>query len=278
MNQDSRLPALPWRNGNRTMGSHGFEIPAALGAFVANLRFFATPKPGTPLRVLSLIAIDAVLRGRGGILESDRRRAVIEAMELGSLLNDRMDGDHHDPAVLRSAVAWFATSPYRKIVRPYAASLRRYERGRPDAGEGLRAVACYRENVNETSLAFLWAIASKISFRQAREEIRVDSDLRLLFKIIMQCQLIDDTLDVRKDLKRGLPSFATARGTSVRALLKLTSAYSNLHDDSRVSCLMLALKAVAAFARTTILISRFRIGRVPGRASCCEHSPSGEVG
>lgn len=242
------------------MGSHGSGIPAALGAFMANLRFFAAPQPGTPLRVLSLMAIDAVLRRRGGILESDRRRAVIEAMEFGSLLNDRMDGDHHDPVVLRSAVAWFAASPYRKIVRPYAASLRRYERGRPDAREGLRAVACYRENVNETSLAFLWAIASNTSFGQAREEIRKDSDLRLLFRIIMQCQLIDDTLDIRKDLRRGLPSFATARGATASSLGKLSSGYSDPNSDVGNCCLKLALKAVTACARMTILVFRSRIG------------------
>ena len=53
------------------------------------------------------------------------------------------------------------------------------------------------------------------------EEIRAthcDSDIAALFRIAMQCQIIDDVVDYRKDLCAGLPSFLTACAPLSQAL------------------------------------------------------------
>ena len=234
---------------------HGWlGIPPALAAFAVNARFFAGRQPTTPLRVLSLIAIDAALRARGTKFVADRRQAVIEAMELGALLNDRFDGDAYNPAALRVRVAWFATSPHREVVWNYAKRLRRLERARPDSSECATAVKRYRENVNSLSLATLWALAHALTLANAEMEIERESDLRLLFKIVMQTQLIDDVLDVRHDRCRGLPSFTTGPEVTATSLSAMVSIYSEsgpiLFD--RNFCLRVALKIVAASARIVI--------------------------
>jgi len=255
----------------RIVARNGYGIPATAAAFAMNLRFFATKRPGTPLRVASVIAIDAVLRGRGKSLKSAQRRAVIEAMELGALLNDRFDGDLYPAQALRSAVSWFRNSSSRELVKNYAKLLRLYERGRPQREEGLAAITSYRENVNRLSLAMLWALASDTSLEAAQREIHSDNSLQLLFRIIMQCQLIDDVLDIRKDRLQRLPSFATTRDATALSLRKLVSFYSRVSSDSRArdGCLWLALKGMAACAQLVILVFQRRIQPLNQSSSAC---------
>jgi hypothetical protein len=50
-----------------------------------------------------------------------------------------------------------------------------------------------------------------------------DSDVNALYRVLMQCQVIDDVLDYREDLAAGLPSFLTA-SASVNQSLDLTAA------------------------------------------------------
>lgn len=261
---DSETGAAAPTDGKETgeiVARNGFGIPAAASALAMSLRFFATARPGTPLRAASLIAIDAVLRGRGKSLKPDQRRAVIEAMELGALLNDRFDGDLYPKQKLRSAVSWFQNSSSRELVKNYAKLLRHYERDRPQREEGLTAITRYRENVNRLSLAMLWALATNTSLESAQREVHSDNSLQLLFRIIMQCQLIDDVLDIRKDRLRSLPSLATTRDVSALSLRKLASFYSGVRSDAhaRDSCLWLALQSMATCARLVILVFRARI-------------------
>ena len=238
---------------------HGWlGVPAALTALAVNGRFFAARQPGTPLRVLSLMAIDAALRARGITMTPDRRQAVIEAMELGARLNDRFDGDAHDPEALRASVAWFVHSTHREVVWNYTKRLRRLERTRPDPGGCGNAVRRYRESVNSVSLAALWALARARSLAVAEVEIAREADLRLLFQIVMQMQLIDDVLDVSDDRRRGLPSFATGPDVTAASLRELVAGYS---DARRIRldwnfCLRVALKLVAASARVLIAIRK----------------------
>jgi hypothetical protein len=224
-------------------------IPAALMALVAR-------RPGTPLRVLAVVAITAALRSRGVRLRPDTRRAVIEALELGALLNDRFDGEAVDPAALREQVAWFARSPHRELVRCYAKRLRRHERFRPNHGEPIAVVKPYRENVNRTSLALLWALASGTELAAAELEIRQAGDLRLLFNLVMLTQVMDDVLDAAHDRNLNLPSFATASGATAASLHAVASLYAAappLRLDGNF-CLRLALAITAACTRGMIAI------------------------
>ncbi len=249
---------------------HGWlGIPSALVAIAANVRLFAARQPGTPLRVLSLIAIDTALRSRGIIITPDRRQAVIEAMELGAQLNDRFDGDAHNPQALRARVVWFARSAHREVIRCYVKRLRRLERTRPDPDQGAPAVTHYRESVNRVSLAVLWALARGKGMAIAEMEIEREADLRLLFQIVMQTQLIDDVLDVRQDRRRGLPSYANGPEVTVASLCGLVAAYSDPRPIrlNRNFCLRVALKVVAAGTRALIAIRSAAISN-EARAWC----------
>jgi len=265
MKLETAAVSRPRRNRTEIPAGHGWlGIAPVLVAIAVNVRFFAARLPGTPLRVLLLIACDAALRARGIIMTADRRKAVIEAMELGALLNDRFDGDPYNTDALRARVSWFAHSAHREVVWNYAKRLRRLERTRPDPGDCAAVVKCYRENVNRVSLAALWALASARTLAAAELEIECEADLHLLFKIVMQTQLIDDLLDVRHDRARGLPSFAAGADVTAASLLELVSVYSDLTPIQldRSFCLRVALKIVAASAwilialRTPIFTTR----------------------
>ena len=231
-------------------------IPAALVALMTNLPLLVARRPGTPLRVLAVVAISAALRSRGVRMRPDSRRAVIEAMELGALLNDRFDGEVVDPAALREQVVWFARSPHREVVWCYAKRLRRYERSRPNHGEPIAVVKPYRENVNRISLALLWAMASGTKLAAAELESRQAEDLRVLFNLVMLTQVMDDVLDASHDRSLNLPSFATGPGAtaaSLHAVVSLYAAATPLRCDGNF-CLRLALGIVAICARGMIAI------------------------
>lgn len=237
-------------------------MPAVLAAFAMTCRFFVARQPATPLRVLALMAITAALRSRGIVLGPDRRRALIEAMELGALLNDRFDGDPHDPEELRARIHWFARSEHRNLVRSYARRLRRLERSRPDSKERGPAIQRYREGVNSVSLAMLWALGHSRTLGIAELEIQRESDLQLLFQIVMQAQVIDDMLDVRKDRRRGLPSFATG-GPPLQDIVSIYADAEPLRLD-RNFCLRVALRTITAGARLVVAIT----ARDPRAAGC----------
>ena len=228
-------------------------VPTVLAAFAVNCRFFVARQPATPLRVLALIAITTVLRSRGIVLGPDRRHALIEAMELGALLNDRFDGDPHDPENLRARIRWFAESEHRSLIRSYAKRLRRLERFRPDFTERGPAIQHYREGVNSVSLAMLWALGHSRTLGIAELEIQREPDLRLLFQIVMQAQVIDDVLDVREDRRRGLPSFAMG-GVPLQDIVSIYADRTPLRFD-RNFCLRTALRAITAGARLVVAIT-----------------------
>lgn len=250
---ETAIIGLPPQTG-KSAGHGWLGIPAALAAVAGNLRFFSSRQPGTPLRMLSLIAITAALRSRGIMLDPDRRQAVIEAMELGALLNDRFDGDDYDPVGLRARMNGFARSTHRDVVRSYAKRLCRLERSRPDPGGGELAVRHYREGVNRVSLAMLWALGRSSSLGNAEWEIERESDLRLLFQIVMQAQVIDDVLDSREDRRRGLPSFVTG-GASLQETISIYADAEPVRLD-RNFCLRVALRTITAGARLVVIAAR----------------------
>ena len=177
-------------------------------------------------------------------------------MELGALLNDRFDGDDYDLELLRKRVLWFARSKHRDVAWCYAKRLRQLERSRPDPCESTIIVRHYRENVNKVSLAFLWALARAKTIAAAELEIQQEPDLRMLFQIVMQSQLIDDVFDVLRDRRRSLPSLATgpdASGASLRESVAIYSASTPIRLDQNF-CIGVGLKIMQSSARLVIMI------------------------
>ncbi len=58
-----------------------------------------------------------------------------------------------------------------------------------------------------------------------------DADLNILFRIVMQCQIIDDVLDYSKDMSAGLPSFLTASKSLPQAFELTRLAALGYADD-----------------------------------------------
>ena len=93
---------------------------------------------------------------------------------------------------------------------------------RPSIGGDLQRfddIRSYREAVARLSLATVTAIA--LNAERLDEGIRAtycDSDVAALFRMAMQCQIMDDVIDYSEDLSAGLPSFLTASASLPQAL------------------------------------------------------------
>ena len=91
-----------------------------------------------------------------------------------------------------------------------------------------------------------------------------DSEVEALFRIVMQCQIIDDVLDYAEDVSAGLPSFLTATASLPKAI-ELTaetarSYASKSHRATRNSVFPLraAASVVTAAARLVVSLADLR--------------------
>jgi hypothetical protein len=121
-------------------------------------------------------------------------------------------------------------------------------------------VRLYREAVVRLSLGMVATTAS--GEHRLDEGIRAtyrDADLNFLFRIVMQCQIIDDVLDYSADMSAGLPSFLTASKPLPQAFDLTRLAALGYADDrdlpqtGDVFPLRLALFLVSTCARLVIL-------------------------
>jgi hypothetical protein len=91
-----------------------------------------------------------------------------------------------------------------------------------------------------------------------------DDDLKILFRIVMQCQIIDDVLDYSKDMSAGLPSFLTASESLPEAIKRTHQAalgYADNRDLPRsddVFPLRIALFFASICAKLVIQAGRWR--------------------
>jgi len=90
-----------------------------------------------------------------------------------------------------------------------------------------------------------------------------DDVLDILFRIVMQCQIIDDVLDYSRDASAGLPSFLTASASLRDAFERTHQAsceyahYRDLRRSDEVLPLRTALSIVSICARLAILLRRW---------------------
>ena len=150
----------------------------------------------------------------------------------------------------------------------YLRRLRELETRRPPVAGGRRRfeeVRGTREAVARMSLATLVAIALDAeSLEDAFQETHCDSEVEALFRIVMQCQIIDDVLDYAEDVPAGLPSFLTATASLPEAI-ELTaetarSYASKPHRATQKSAFPLhaAASVVTAAARLVVSLAELR--------------------
>jgi hypothetical protein len=126
-------------------------------------------------------------------------------------------------------------------------------------------VRSYREAV-----ARLWlgTVAATAAGSRCLEEgilaTYADDVLELLFRIVMQCQIIDDVLDYSRDASAGLPSFLTASASLPDAIERTHQAaceYAHHRDLPRydeVLPLRAALGIASICAKLMIRLGRWR--------------------
>jgi hypothetical protein len=104
-----------------------------------------------------------------------------------------------------------------------------------------------------------------------------DDVLEILFRIVMQCQIIDDVLDYSRDASADLPSFLTASASLPEAIERTHQAsceYAHHRDLPRsgdVFPLRTALGIASICARLLILLRRWRCAGLESATSPRRH-------
>ena len=162
------------------------------------------------------------------------------------------------------------------FVAEYLRRLANLERSRPrPGGDGrqFQKVSLYREAVVRLSLGMVATVAGgNPCLDEAIEATYGDGELNLLFRIVMQCQIIDDVLDYSQDRSAGLPSFLTACQSLLLALELTQRAARGYAEDRHVARaanvfpLRAALFFVSMCAELVVVSSSLKFGATLGRS------------
>lgn len=189
--------------------------------------FFGSP-PRTPLRVLCVTALDTIHLFRHARRLPPARRALLAAfLDFQACTNAALDGKPLCAATYKALRQRLEGAHLESLATDYLGRIRELEMQRPPLhrdNQHVDDVRGYREAVVRLSLATVVAIA--LHDGRIDDGVRatyVDSDVAVLFRMAMQCQIIDDVVDYRGDLAAGLPSFLTA-SASLRQSIDATAA------------------------------------------------------
>lgn len=214
------------RGDTRARPARPGPLRAGLVSITCLLRgvpLFFSAAPRTPLRVLCIVALDTlhVLR-HSQPLSRQRRRELATFLDFQACTNavwDRKPLCAEEYQAQRQRLELAGLGPW---IAEFVVRLRELETRRPTVGGDRRlfdAVRSYREAVVRLSLATIAAIA--LNADGLDEGIRAtqgDGDVAALFRMAMQCQIIDDVVDYEEDLSAGLPSFLTASASLSQAV------------------------------------------------------------
>lgn len=241
----------------------------AVRSLMRGLPLFLSARPKTPLRVLCIIAFDAlhVLR-TAKPLPALKLRALAALLDFGACANAAFDNKECCSREFRGSLQLLEEIGIRPSADEYLQRLSELESRRPFPGGDawqFHTVGLYREAVVRLSLGIAAATANgNQCLDDAIRATYCEADLNLLFRIAMQCQIIDDALDYSKDLAAGLPSFLTA-SPSLPQTFELTRSAATGYADDRglprtadVFPLRLALFLVSACTKLAIALGRWR--------------------
>jgi hypothetical protein len=235
------------------------------GCLLRGLPLFFSAAPRTPLRVLGIIALDTlhVLR-HSRPLPRQRVHELAMCLDLESCANAAWDHKDLCAAEYRTLKQRLENAGLGPCIGEYRDQLRALESTRPSVGGDADAVRSYREAVARLSITTAAVIA--LNGGRRAEDIRAphyDSDVETLFRILMQCQIIDDVVDYEEDLSGGLPSFLTASASLPQAVASAADAARSYaaggnNSAAAVFPLRLALRVVSALARLVVRVAHPR--------------------
>jgi hypothetical protein len=220
----------------------------SVACFLGGLPLFFSATPRTPLRVLCVIALDTVhVLRHARPLPRRRCRQLAMFLDFQACTNAVWDGKDLCASEYRALRQGLERAGLGAWITEYLSRIRELEMRRPAVGGDARRfddVRAYREAVVRLSLGTVAAIA--LNANSLEEGIRAtycDNDLAALFRMAMQCQIIDDVIDYRRDVSAGLPSFLTASASLPQAVA-LTADAARSYAASRER------NAVKAFRET----------------------------
>jgi hypothetical protein len=209
----------------------------AVVSLVRGLWLLLSGRPKTPLRVLCIVAFDTlhVLCHRKW-LPTFRLKLLAALLDCGACVNAAFDRKTRGRHELRATVRLLKDAGISGAVADYLRRLGALERGRPMPGGGrwqFQEVSLYREAVVRLSLGMV-ATAARVNsgLDEAIAATYSGGALNLLFRLVMQCQIIDDVLDYSQDRSAGLPSFLTAC-TSLGQARELTQRAARGYAEGR---------------------------------------------
>jgi hypothetical protein len=245
----------------------------ALTSLLRHLPRFFRHTPKTPLRVLGIVAFDTlhVLR-HSRPLSPGRADALASFMDFEGCANAACDGKPYCEADYRTILTRLDEAGLAECVRSYLQRLRELENGRPAVPGDLRRVMevrAYREAVARLSMGTAAVIALTADpVDEGSHSTSSDRDVDALYRVLMQCQIIDDVLDYRQDVAAGLPSFLTA-SVSVPESVEVTREAVGSYAAGGVPAvpgaifpLRLALAITTMAAKLIVWGAAWRLGRL----------------
>ena len=287
MEQKDRLMTSVLSDSSLTDIKGRGRISSLLVAFkcaVRGLPLIFASCPGTPLRVLCIVAFDTVysLRSSCGLPKPCIKNLAL-LLKFGASLNAAFDGKAFCPDEFRRLQQRLFDAGLRQTSNDYWRRIQQLELSRPSAfGDRSQreAVQAYREDVARLSLGFFTMVAfGYATVEDGIEATRANGDLEIMFRIVMQCQIIDDVFDYSKDVARGLPGFLTASSELIdtfQLTSQATHHYANVHFTSKdrpLFVLRIALTSVSIIAKTMIMLGRWRQG-----VTCIQPTPEHAFG
>jgi hypothetical protein len=209
----------------------------AVRSVLRGLPLFFSARPKTPLRVLCIMAFDTLhMLRHAKPLPMPKLKMLAAFLDFAACANAAFDNKDCCRQECRLTLELLEEAGIRSSAVEYLRRLRDLESRRPLPGSGdwqFQKVILYRESVVRLSLAM---VATAANCAQGLDEgIRAtycDAGLNILFRIVMQCQIIDDVLDCSKDRFAGLPGFMTAL-RSLRQVFELTRLMAIGYADDR---------------------------------------------
>jgi len=250
----------------------------AIGSARRCLPLFVSARPGTPLRVLCVMAFDALHQLRcSKPLPVATHRVLAALLDFGACTNAIFDGKEYSRKELELTRQILDDAGLHSIVEAVLRQLSDLEGRRPSPfGDDRRFhdTRSYREAVVRLWLGTLAATVAGNGWPAEGTRAPYGDDvLEILFRIVMQCQIIDDVLDYSRDASAGLPSFLTASASLAEAIERTHQAsreYAHHRDLPRsddVLPLRMALAVASICARLVILVRRWKSGSLKSATS-----------
>jgi len=255
----------PWSRASGGM----ISIVVAVLSVLRGLPLLFRSRPKTPLRVACIMAFDMLHQLRTSKrLPPDRVKSLAVLLDFGATVNAAFDGKAYCQDEFRRIRKLLDAAGMSTTVADYWTQLQQLELRRPSAfGDRLqcRKVQFYREDVVRLSLGVL--TATTFGYTNVDEglwAVRTDFDLQILFRIVMQLQIIDDVMDFAKDNARRLPGFLTASESlqeSFQLTQQATRSYATIKGAIQTESslpLRIAHFVVSAITRLVVTLGRWR--------------------